>query len=347
MDIAWGSEEFATRLQAQYLGASIPKTAVCIGVFDGVHCGHQALIKTTVAHAKAKGLLAVAMTFWPHPKRVLAKCGGSEPLPDLEPLPARMDHLAQAGVDWVIVQPFTQELCRQSPEDFIHQRLCGHLGAKRVVVGWNFAFGARQKGTPKLLQQVGIAHDFGVDVIPAVLQDQKTVSSTAIREALLAGDIPLASQMLARMPRCAGIVIPGARRGRALGFPTANIQILGWCAPAPGVYAAWFAPSCVGPYNLQANGKPQDLPAPMPAIVHMGHKPTFETSARGDAGIQTQTVAEAHVLANPQSIDMNFYGKAITLHWLCKIRTTQKFTTQQALKTQIAQDIQAAQSHFA
>src|SRR5690606_12932666 len=218
------------------------RSAVTIGVFDGVHRGHEEIIGSTVKQARDLGVQSVVMTFDPHPAEVVRP--GSHPAVLTEP--ARKAELIEAlGVDALCVQPFTQEFSKLAPEAFVHDVLVEQLHAAVVVVGENFRFGHRAAGDVTLLERLGRRFGFTVVVPPLVVADQGgasevVFSSTYIRACVAAGDVAAGAAALGRPHRLEGVVVRGDERGRQLGYPTANLLPGPHAAvPADGIYAGW------------------------------------------------------------------------------------------------------------
>lgn len=214
------------------------RSVVTIGVFDGVHRGHQATVGHAVKRAGELGLQSVVVTFDPHPSEVVRP--GSHPAV-LTEAARGADLLEQLGVDVLCVIPFTAEFSRLSAEAFVHDVLVEHLHAARVVVGENFRFGHRAAGDVELLQRLGRTFGFAVEGAPLVTTEDTVLSSTYIRACVDAGDVGSAARALGRPHRLEGVVVRGDGRGRRLGFPTANLFTSAYAAvPADGVYAAWL-----------------------------------------------------------------------------------------------------------
>ncbi len=280
--------------------------AVALGNFDGVHLGHQELVRRLVARARPAGLPAVALTFDPHPLAVLAPERAPVPLTTLDD---RAALLQAVGLDGVAVLPFTKELARHSAEDFVREHLVGWLAARWVAVGEGFRFGRGRSGDAELLAREGARLGFELLVVPPVLQSEEPVSSTRVREALSRGAVDQAARLLGRPHRVAGTVVEGARRGRQLGFPTANLLPPAVALPAEGVYAGWAL--------LEAG--------PWPAVVNVGRRPTFD---HGDLRL------EAHLL----DWKGDLYGRSLTVEFVARLRGEQRFQGPEALRAQIGQD---------
>lgn len=291
----------------------LPPTSVTIGTFDGVHRGHRILLARVVADA-ADGFLPVAVTFDPHPLAVIR--------PDVAPLlltsmPHRMELLAGAGIAGVLAIRFTPELAEESAEHFATRVLAGALNAGHVVVGRNFRFGHRAAGDVVLLEDLGRELGFSVTVVDLEpLAGDTAVSSTAIRAMVAAGDVGAAALELGRSHRVSGMVVEGDRRGRDLGYPTANLDVAADVAvPDDGVYAAWF----------RAAGEPETW---RPAAVSIGANPTFDAQGRR---------VEAYVLDAPEGYDV--YGRWADLDFVTRIRPMQRFETVAALVDRMAEDV--------
>src|SRR6185436_1817902 len=214
------------------------RSVVTIGVFDGVHRGHQAIIGHAVKRARDMGLQSVVMTFDPHPSEVVRP--GSHPAVLTESV-RKAELIDRLGVDALCVVPFTSEFSRLTPDAFVHDVLVEALHAADVVVGDNFRFGHKAAGDVTLLETLGRTFGFTVEDAPLVSADGVVFSSTYIRSCVDAGDVRAAAAALGRSHRLAGVVVRGDQRGRELGFPTANLMMHRYAAvPADGVYAAWL-----------------------------------------------------------------------------------------------------------
>lgn len=245
---------------------------VTIGVFDGVHLGHQQLISRLVAEAHAADRLAVVVTFFPHPDVVLRGLQGRYYLTTPE---QKAELLMRLGVDYVIIYPFSVEASQVRAADFVDQ-LIGHLRMDALWVGSDFALGYRREGNPAFLRAQGQQKGFAVHEINLVENDGQTISSTAIRAALQAGELETARKWLGRAYSLAGMVIHGEGRGHQIGYPTANIAV--WdeqVIPANGIYAGWA--------RVDAGW--------FMAATNVGIRPTFE----GPASITVEQIGRAHV----------------------------------------------------
>jgi riboflavin kinase/FMN adenylyltransferase len=283
--------------------------AIAIGNFDGVHVGHRALIARAREQAAAMSALTVALTFDPHPSALLAPAHAPAMLTSIE---RRIELLAEAGVDAVVVEPFTRELAGVAPDAFIDDLVIGALGARAIVVGYDFSYGHGRAGTIDALRAHG--HRAGIDIaiVPPVTVDGEIASSTRVRGLLRAGDLARAERVLGRPWDVDGIVVHGAERGRAIGVPTANIAPDVELAIAPGIYAV----------TLGTIGGPA-----MPAVASLGTNPTFV-----DGG---HLVLEVHVL----DWTGDLYDQRVRTTFVARLRDEQKFDSVEALLAQIWRDV--------
>jgi len=312
------------------LPGSWGRCVVTIGVFDGVHRGHQALIGATVEAARERGLPSVVLTFDPHPAEVVRP--GSHPAL-LTTLNRKADLIEELGVDVFCVLPFTTELSKLAPEDFVHELLVDRLHAEVVMVGENFTFGAKAAGDVDLLRTLGrqfgfVAHSARLEgrTLPGTggndeQQTEITYSSTYIRACIDAGDVAAAAEGLGRWHRLDGIVVRGDGRGHDLGYPTANLSTPQYAAiPADGIYAGWL----VRPDESE-QGRPSGA---LPAAISVGTNPTFSGRER---------TVEAFVL----DTDEDFYGQRVALDFVSKLRDQVRYDTSGELVAQIDHDVLA------
>ena len=288
------------------------KRVAIIGVFDGVHRGHQAVIAQ--ARALAGAGKVIALTFDPHPLAVLAP----ESVPDmLMTIDDRVEALKSAGADSVVIVPFTEELSRQTPREFIEEFVVGRAGADAVVVGTNFRFGRGASGDIQTLRELG--RDLGFDVRPQELRgDGGRFSSTRVRKALAEGDLSAAVEVLGYPFAYRGVVVHGDHRGRTLGVPTANVVVpQGRAAPADGVYAGFVA---------RADG------TRLPSAISVGDNPQY-------AG--TERRIEAHVIDRS---DLDLYGEEIAVGFLRRLRGQEVFDTEEEFIAQMQRDIDQART---
>jgi riboflavin kinase/FMN adenylyltransferase len=285
-------------------------TVVVIGVFDGVHKGHQALLNR--AKEIADGRSIVALTFDPHPRTVFAP--DSVP-PMLTTLADRVELLKIHNADQVAVMKFNEQFAAMSPEDFVENILVKQLHAGTVVIGKNFTYGAKAAGNVDSLVKSGATHNFTVDV-QELAGGVDVISSSRIRNLVLEGKVTEARELLSRPHRLDGIVVHGEKRGREIGYPTANLgKIAGQTIPADGIYAGWLT---VG-INF------------WPAAISIGTNPTFE----GDRGRQV----EAYAL-DQEGLDL--YDKAASIEFGWFLRPTLKFDSLEALLVQMKKDCDEA-----
>lgn len=281
---------------------------VAIGVFDGVHVGHRTLIRAVTEHAASDGGTPVAVTFDPLPIEVLAPGAPPSALSDID---ERAALLGEAGASAVAVLRFTPDLAALSPQAFAG-RLTAAGDVRNVVVGEDFQFGHDRSGDVRVLRELGSRLGFGVDVAPPVTMDGRVVSSTRIRNALLAGDVREAARLLGRPYAVRGTVAHGDKRGRALGFPTVNLDVpINRLLPRDGIYAMW----------AEVNG------ARVPAAASLGVRPTFGAGERR---------LEAFLLDWSGEV----YGDAIRAEFVERLRDELRFASAGELATQIAEDVE-------
>jgi riboflavin kinase/FMN adenylyltransferase len=287
---------------------------VTIGVFDGVHRGHQLIIGRAVDKARELGVPSVVLTFDPHPSEVVRP--GSHP-PMLTGQHAKAELLEGLGVDVLCVLPFTVEFSRLAPDEFVHAVLVEHLHARSVVVGENFRYGHKASGDVAALTAAGRRFGFTVEGVPLQGTEDTTWSSTYVRSCVDAGDVEGAAAALGRDHRIDGVVVRGDRRGREIGYPTANLEPLPWSAvPADGVYAG----------RLLRPGGEQ-----LPAAISIGTNPTF-------AGRERRV--EAYVLDAPPGLDL--YGEHVGLSFAARLRETLRFDGVEPLVEQMGRDVARA-----
>jgi len=315
-----------------------PSSVVTIGVFDGVHAGHRALIDAARREAARRSTAGrptpvVAVTFDPHPNEVVRE--GSHP-----PLLATVDHrvrlLGEAGVDAVVVLPFTLEFAQLTPEEFARRVLAQRLHAAAVVVGGNFRFGHRASGTTATLTDLGGQLGFDVVVLDLVTGpgDGGDVawSSSYVRQCVKEGDVEAASAVLRRLHRVEGRVVHGDHRGRELGYPTANLSTTEHAAvPADGVYAGWL----LRDLRPGAPGEVSREPQRLAAAISIGTNPTFD-------GVERRV--EAYVLDRD---DLDLYDAEVALEFTTRLRPTLTFDSVDALVAAIADDVERTRSVLA
>jgi riboflavin kinase/FMN adenylyltransferase len=299
--------------------ADLGRTVVTVGMYDGVHRGHQELIGTAVARARALGRPCVLVTFDPHPTEVVRP--GSHPA-ILTSLDRKAELVAGLGVDGMCVLPFTPEFSRLTPEEFAHGVLVEHLHASMVVVGENFTYGHKAAGTVTSLTQEGRRFGFAVEGVPlagdASADGEVTISSTYIRACVAAGDMESAARALGRPHRVDGVVVRGDRRGRELGYPTANVETPPFTAiPADGVYAGHLVT------RDPRSGASRER---FPAAVSVGSNPTFQGSRR---------TVEAFVL----DYDGDLYGEHVGVEFAQRLRPMAAFPDVDALVVAMGKDV--------
>jgi riboflavin kinase/FMN adenylyltransferase len=307
------------------------RCVVTIGVFDGVHRGHQELISHAVKSGRARGVPTVLMTFDPHPMEVVFP--GSHPA-QLTTLARRAELVEELGIDVFLVMPFTADFMKLSPERYIHELLVERLHVVEVVVGENFTFGKKAAGNVELLRKAGERFGFHVEAMSLVVEQHGeevvTFSSTYIRSCVDAGDVVAAAEALGRPHRVEGVVVRGDGRGRGLGFPTANIAPPMYSAiPADGIYAAWF--TVLG----HGEGAGELVPGERyQAAVSVGTNPTFSG--------RTRTV-EAYVL----DVSADLYGQHVAVDFVARLRGQQKFDRVEDLVEQMHADTERTRAVLA
>ncbi|MFL6590798.1 MAG: bifunctional riboflavin kinase/FAD synthetase [Chthoniobacterales bacterium] len=298
--------------------ASLPGPLfLAIGVFDGVHLGHQAVISTSAQHAAETGGTAVVVTFDPHPVKVLR--------PDNAPhlLTATRHKIAlirDLGVAHLLVLQFDRVFAATSPEDFVQQLVASSKPLREICVGHEWSFGKGRAGNLALLKKLGEFHDFNVIGVEAVKVNGEVVSSTAIRQAVAAGNLVKATQMLGREYTILGTIVRGEQLGRKLGFPTANLSAHSEQFPPNGVYVA---EGRLGGTILRG-------------VANLGFRPTVSAG-------KPERLLELHLFG----LDREIYGEEMEVRFLRYLRPEQKFADLEALKAQITADVREAQESFA
>jgi riboflavin kinase/FMN adenylyltransferase len=301
---------------AQELGLTRRGVCLCIGFFDGVHLGHQQIIRQTVTDARQHDAEALVITFDPHPSKV-TRPESSPPL--IYSLTQRLGAIQGCGPDSALLIHFDEPFSRLTGEEFIRSLSSGLGKIRGVCVGANFVFGHRRSGDVQLLKRMGAELGFAVHGLAAVSLDGRPVSSTRIREAIKAGDLDDAGQMLGRAYSIAGQVVRGDALGRQLGFPTANIDVTGRAVPPGGVYAVRVR---VGKASYRG-------------VLNIGTRPTVRSE-------MTELRVEAHLL----DFDGDLYGNEIEVTFVDKLRDELRFASLRELQEQIARDILEAQLRF-
>jgi riboflavin kinase/FMN adenylyltransferase len=306
------------------------RSVVTIGVFDGVHRGHQHIVARAAEVAAGLDLPVVVITFDPHPVEVVRP--GSHP-PLLCSVRRRVQLLGGEGCDAVCVLPFTLDFSRLGPDEFVRAVLADRLHTRWVVVGENFRFGHRAAGDVPLLGELGEKYDFGAEGVPLLTEPGDlgepgkhgehgvTISSSGIRDLLNQGDVAGAAEDLGRPHRVEGVVVRGQQRGRALGFPTANLETAPYTAiPADGVYAGWLA-------RLDPEGHEEQR---WPAAISVGTNPTFDGRER---------TVEAYALDRD---DLDLYGTHVAVDFAARLRGMVRFDSADALTEQMHRDVDEA-----
>lgn len=294
---------------------------LAIGYFDGLHLGHQQVIRTAQQMAKRLKCSLAVMTFDPHPKEVLQ---GQTDMRYLTPLAAKLNLFQQLGVEKTYVMKFDRGLASLSAEAFVDE-IIRPLQIKGIVTGFNFRFGNRQAGDTIRLKQLGEG-SFETITVPAVMQNGQSVSSTRIRQLLAEGKIGPVHQLLGRYHQFEGTVVTGDQRGRLIGYPTANIELSApFCIPKRGVYVVRTQFRGLNGHKLTAYG-----------MMNIGVRPTFKQNESSDK-------IEVHLF--DQNIDL--YGETLSVEVLHYLRAEQKFSSVDALVDQLGQDQQAAQTWLA
>lgn len=291
------------------------RTVVTLGNYDGIHLGHQSILKTLVQDASALNAPSVAVTFDPIPKKVLYP-DSSPPL--LQTLEQRLESLELIGVDHALVIPFDHNFAKKMPDEFVRDDLVGTLRLKEFVVGENFSFGHQKKGNIELLRRMGESCDFSVKAVNDVRRNGVRVSSTAIRQMVREGHVDLAAELLGHPYALIGHIVEGERLGGRLGIPTANLRFENELLPASGVYVT----SAI----VQSRR--------IPSVTNVGVRPTVGGK---------QLTVEAHLL----DFDGDLYGQRMELEFLQKLRDEKRFAGIDELKAAIAADIASARKHFA
>jgi riboflavin kinase / FMN adenylyltransferase len=287
------------------------KVCLAIGFFDGVHLGHQQIIRQTITDARQHDAIALVLTFDRHPNSVVAP---DHVPPLIYSLPQKLRAIESLGTDTLLLIHFDERFSRQTGEEFIRRLARDLEKIQSLCVGLDFVFGRRRSGDVALLKKLGDKTGFAVHGLAAVSLDGRIVRSTRIREAIRAGELDAASQMLGRPYAISGRVVEGDRVGRQLGFPTANLDVTGLVLPPNGVYA-----------GLTKVKKKSHRVA-----LNIGFRPTIASAAR-----------ELHVEAHLLDFGGNLYGEELTVEMEGKLREERKFASSAELQRQISRDIAA------
>jgi riboflavin kinase/FMN adenylyltransferase len=288
--------------------------AITIGNFDGVHVGHRQILGRVVAWAREEGWKSAVLTFDPHPAKLVAPARAPRLLTTME---ERTRIIAEAGIDEILILPFTQEIAALGPEDFAREVLVDKLKARAVLVGANFHFGQRAAGDAAMLEELGDRYSFETEIIPPVVWRKRVISSSEIRRAIEAGDVSMACRMLGRPYALGGAVVPGEGRGSKQTVPTLNLDTRAEVMPGNGVYVT----------RTHGNGRE------WPSITNIGFRPTFDGHSR---------TIETYLLASLDGAAPDW----ISVEFLRRVRDERKFENAEALKAQILRDVNRAQAYF-
>ncbi len=291
-------------------------SVAAIGVFDGVHRGHQKVIARAVAEARRMKVLSVVVTFDPHPVHVLYP---GKFLPQITTLEHRLRLIEDCGVDVCVVVKFNRRFAAQRPEKFVREFLVKQLGVKKVVIGRDFHFGRAGQGSVDLLRSMEATDGFVVEHLGISCCAGKSIKSTYIRELISEGDLPAVKRCLARPYSFLGKVVGGDARGRRIGYPTANFRKENVVILPSGIYlvrAAWDKKTAHG-------------------LCYIGRRPTFKRSG-------ARVIQELHLLDHR----VDLYGKMICMEFIRKLRDDRKFSDEEALVAQIAKDVRKARAFF-
>jgi len=283
---------------------------ITVGNFDGVHIGHQGLLKEVKKRADKMSGTSIVLTFEPHPLKVLKE----KKIPLITPFERKIELIEKLGIDVVICLPFTREFSKVSAREFVEEILLKKIGMKEIVVGYDYTFGHKREGNIDLLKKLGDELGFKVCILGPILVDNMIVSSTRIRNLIMEGELEKVKILLNRYYQVSGEVIAGHDRGgRLLGFPTANLKLVNEVFPKNGVYVVEVI------YNNKVYG----------GVTNIGFKPTFGNDALS---------VETHIL----DFDQNIYGKKIKLNFIKRLRNEKRFSSIEALAAQIKRDIEEA-----
>ena len=306
------------RLVRDSLGACLAPqgSVVCIGAFDGVHCGHRALLARVRERADALGLQAIAVSFEPIPREYFAH---STPLPRLDNVRGKIQQIRDAGMDQLLLMRFNAALTAMPAEEFVEQILINRLEAQEIWVGADFRFGHGRRGDIGLLREMGESHGFRAEVFAEFTLGDERVRSSTIRDLLAAGDFDAAERLLGRRFMIGGHVVHGQQLGRKLGYPTANIRLGRRTSPINGIFA------------VRVHGV---APHALPAVASLGVRPTVD-------GVEP--LLEAHLF----DFDGDLYGRRIDVEFVAKLRDEEKFSTLDAMVVQMDHDAARARQLLA
>lgn len=298
----------------------LERCVLTVGNFDGLHLGHQAIMKKVTERARALSGQAVAYTFEPHPRRVLHPGRSPRLLTTLE---QKLELFEAAGVDTALVEPFDLNFAKLPAGDFVREVLHRRIGPSEVYVGYDFRYGKEREGSMRTLVDLGPHLGFSVTIIAEVKLGKRDVNSTRIRECLAEGQVQEAAALLGRRYSVRGLVVRGDQRGRGLGFPTINLEAENEILPAQGVYA--------GRVRF-LDESPSPAKGPWPAVINVGRRPTFE----GEGEMR----AEAHLL----DFDAECYERRVEIEFEQRLRGERRFDGPEELAARIARDAEEARA---
>jgi riboflavin kinase/FMN adenylyltransferase len=299
------------------LGAPSPSTVLTFGNFDGLHVGHRTIIEIVVRRARELGGVAMVYTFDPHPRRVLQP---EKALGLLTTLEQRLELFEAFGADVVVVETFDRAFAETSPESFVRRVLHERIRPVELHVGHDAHFGHDRAGSMRLLEELAPRLGMALFIVPQVTLRGSPVSSTRIRALLAAGEVAQAAEALGRPYTVRGRVVPGERRGRTLGFPTANLDPENEVLPAAGVYAG----------HLRRLGPDAGSGGLLPAVTNVGRRPTFAAS--------DPVLAETHCI----DVEADLYGQRVEVSFRFHLREERRFPDAEALRAQIGEDVDRA-----
>jgi riboflavin kinase/FMN adenylyltransferase len=287
----------------------LDKAIVTIGTFDGVHMGHQRILSRLRETALNEQAETVVLTFFPHPRMVLQPDDNSLQL--ITTLQERERLLGDFGIDHLIIQPFSKEFSRMTAVEFVRDLLVNKIGLHTLVIGYDHHFGRNREGSYRDLEEMAPVYGYRLEEIPRQVVNELAVSSTKIRQSLLAGDVHAANELLGHAFTLTGTVIEGDRIGRTIGFPTANLAVRESykLIPADGIYAVW----------VEHEGKR------FKGMLYIGHRPVVNGTTR-------------NIEVNIFDFDRDIYGQALTLHLKARMRDDKKISTLEELKLLLEAD---------